>query len=230
MPETGGANIEVAYHLSEAHEHKVHGVSRPHQIVEVIEAVLLAIVAIATAWSGYQAARWDSVQSELYGRSSRLRVEGQALEIQSNQAKMYDTERVADWVKAEADGKTNLADFFERHMLPEYQPAFQAWKKTDPLHNRQAPLGPGSMPNYRDPRGEEAAKRNHEATELFERGTQSREHADEYVRLTVFLATVLLLVAISQRFKSHRIRTVLAMIALLMLCFPIWNLITLPRM
>ena len=230
MPETGGANIEVAHHLSEAERHEAHSRSRAHQIVEVIEAILLAIVAITTAFSGYQAARWDSVQSELYGRSSRLRVEGQALEIESNQAKMYDSAIVADWVRAEADGKTNLADFFERRLLPEYQPAFQAWKKTNPLHNPQAPIGPGFMPNYRDQRGEDAAKKNQKATELFERGTQAREHADDYVRLTVFLATVLLLVAISQRFQSHRIRTALAMIALLMLCVPIWYLITLPKM
>jgi hypothetical protein len=230
MPEAGGANIEVAHHLNEADKHQAGTRSRAHQIVEVIEAVLLAIVAITTAWSGYQAARWDSVQSELYGRSSRLRVEGQALEIESNQAKQYDAAIVADWVKAEADGKTSLADFFERRLLPEYQPAFQAWKKTDPLHNPNAPIGPGSMPNYRDVRGEDAAKRNEEATELFERGTRAREHADDYVRLTVFLATVLLLVAISQRFQSHLIRVLLAMIALLMLSVPIWRLITLPRM
>jgi hypothetical protein len=193
MPEAGGANIEVAHHLNEADEHEPHTRSRAHQIVEVIEAVLLAIVAITTAWSGYQAARWDSVQSELYGRSSRLRIQGQALDIVSNQAKQYDAATVADWVKAEADGKTKLADFFERRLLPEFQPAFQAWKKTDPLHNPQAPVGPALMPNYRDLRSEDAAKKNQDATELFERGTQARERADDYVRLTVFLATVLLL-------------------------------------
>jgi phosphoglycerol transferase MdoB-like AlkP superfamily enzyme len=86
------------------------------------------------------------------------------------------------------------------------------------------------MSNYRDVRGEDAAKKNQEATELFERGTRAREHADDYVRLTVFLATVLLLVAISQRFQSHRIRVALAIIALLMVCVPIWQLIILPRM
>lgn len=229
MREAGGANIEVAHLLNEADTHEPPGRSRAHQIVEVIEAVLLALVAITTAWSGYEAARWDSVQSELYGRSSRLRVEGQALEIQANQAKQYDAATVVDWVKAEFDGKTKLADFFESRLLPEFQPAFQAWKKTDPLHNPQAPRGPALMPNYRDFRGEDARKKNQEATELFERGTQAREHADDYVRLTVYLATVLLLVAISQRFQSHRVRVALAMIALLMLCVPIWHLIMLPR-
>jgi hypothetical protein len=65
---------------------------------------------------------------------------------------------------------------------------------------------------------------------LFEKGSQAREHADEYVRVTVFLATVLLLTAISQRFRSRQIRVVLIALAILMLAVPVWRLITLPRM
>lgn len=230
MPESGGANIEIANHLSETEKHDANRKrSHVHSIVEIIEAILLAAVAITTAWSGYQAARWDSVQSELYGRSSRLRVEGQALEIESNQEKQYDAATVVQWITAESEGKTKLADFFERRFLPDFQPAFQAWKKTDPVHNPQAPIGPVAMPEYRDVKGEEAAKKNQEATDLFEKGTAARERGDDYVRVTVLLATVLLLIAISQRFHSHRIRVVLATIALLMLCIPIWRVITLPR-
>ena len=48
---------------------------RSDQIVEIVEAILLAVVAIATAWGGYQAARWDGRQAELYGRSSTIRNE-----------------------------------------------------------------------------------------------------------------------------------------------------------
>ena len=229
MPEAGGANIEVAHHLNEADKHEETRLVGAHLLVEVIEAILLAIVAITTAWSGYQAARWDSVQSELYGRSYRLRVEAQAQEIEANQAKQYDAETVVEWLKAEVQGETKLADFFERRLLPEFQPAFQSWKKTDPLHNSKAPIGPSMMPEYRDLRGEQAARKNQEASELFEKGTQARERGDEYVRVTVFLATVLLLVAISQRFHSHRIRVMLAIVALFMLCIPVSRLLMLPK-
>jgi hypothetical protein len=49
---------------------------------EIVEAFLLAVVAIATAWGGYQAARWDGRQAELYGRSSTIRKEAdQALTL-----------------------------------------------------------------------------------------------------------------------------------------------------
>src|SRR3954470_4355136 len=230
MPEAGGANIEVAHHLNEHHgSESAHGNPRVHSIVEVVEALVLALVAITTAWSGYQSARWDSVQSELYGQSTRLRVEGQALEVEANQLKQYDAATVVEWIKAEAHGETKLAELFERRLFPEFRPAFEAWKKTDPLRNPNAPAGPFFMPGFHDERAEAAAKKNQDASDLFERGTRARERADECVRVTVFLAPVLLLTAISQRFRSHGIRVVLVTVAILMLSAQIWRLIALPR-
>ena len=44
---------------------------------------------------------------------------------------------------------------------------------------------------------------NDQATEAFEQGTRDRQYSDEFVRVTVTLATVLLLIAISQRFKTR---------------------------
>ena len=85
------------------------------------------------------------------------------------------------------------------------------------------------MADYHDVRAEEAARKNQDATGLFEQGTRARERADDYVRVTVFLATVLLLTAMSQRFHSRQIRVTLVAIAFLMLCVPLWRLLTLPR-
>jgi hypothetical protein len=233
MPETDETNIQIAYELNQAERHGKHGrlpvPSRAHLLLEVIEAVVLALVAIATAWSGYQAARWDGVQSELYGRSSRLRVEGQALDLEANQEKMYDAATVVEWLKAEVRGEARMAELFERRLLPELRPAFEAWKKTDPVHNPNAPAGPALMPEYRNAMADEARGKNQESSELFEQGTRARERADAYVRVTVYLATVLLLIAISQRFRSVQIRTTVVAVAFLMLCIPIWFIFTLPR-
>jgi hypothetical protein len=46
-----------------------------HEVLEIAEAMLLAVVAITTAWSGYQSALWAGHQSELYGQASKLRVQ-----------------------------------------------------------------------------------------------------------------------------------------------------------
>src|SRR5258708_14872216 len=174
MPESGGINIEVAEQLSERRGHRSTEPSRIHEILEIVEAIVLELVACTTAWSGYQAARWDSRQSELYGRSSRLRVEAQAFSVRSNQERQYNAFNVNEWLKAEVHGETNLAELFERRFLTEFRPAFEAWKKTHPLHNPNAPAGPALMPEYRGSSAAEFTRLDRGATEVSEQGTECR--------------------------------------------------------
>src|SRR5690349_9856890 len=110
MPESGSANIEVAHHLGE--KHGSH--SGQSELIEILEAILLAIVAITTAWSGYQAALWTGEQSKLYGTSSRLRVQAEGAATTANQERLYNALTVNEWLKAQAGGQTKLAQTFER--------------------------------------------------------------------------------------------------------------------
>src|SRR5258708_15041981 len=142
MPETGGMNIEVAQQLTEVRRHRGSEPSRMHEILEIVEAIVLELVACTTAWSGYQAARWDSQQSQLYGRSSRLRVEAEAFSVRSNQERQYNASNVNGWLKAEVHGATNLAELFDRRFLPASRPPFEAWKRTAPLHTPNGPAVP----------------------------------------------------------------------------------------
>ena len=69
-------NVEVAEALEAgAIEEVDEAQTRWRGPIEIAEAILLAIVAVATAWSGYQAARWDGRQAELNGRASTIRIE-----------------------------------------------------------------------------------------------------------------------------------------------------------
>lgn len=227
MAEIGGSSVEVAHHLSEHHKGGEHSLA--YELLEILEAIVLAVVAIATAWSGYQAALWDGHQSELYGESSQQRVRAESLTTTANQERLYNASTVAQWLTAAAEGHQQLADIFERRFLPEFRPAFEAWKKTDPLHNPNAPAGPQLMGEFHSAKMEEAAKLREEASALFDRGTAARHRADQYVRVTVMLATVLLLMAISQRFKIHAVRVTLAAVAVLLLAFPVYIIFSLPR-
>jgi hypothetical protein len=226
MSEAGGSNIEVAHHLS---EHKESSQSLGHEILEISEALVLAVVAITTAWSGYQAALWTGQQAELYGQASKLRIQAEGAATYANQERLYNASTVVEWLKAEAHRDKKLADLFERRFLPEFRPAFETWKKTDPINNPNAPAGPQLMAEYRNSKTVEAAKLNDQATEVFDQGTRDRQFSDEYVRVTVTLATVLLLMAISQRFRIRGVRLGLLAIAALLLCFPVYHILTLPR-
>jgi hypothetical protein len=226
MAEGAGSNIEIAHHLSEV---KSSSRTFAHETLEIAEAIVLAIVAIATAWSGYQAALWTGEQAKLYGQSSKLRIQAEGVAAAADQERLYNAATVVEWLKAEAHGDTKLSTLFERRFLPEFRPAFEAWKKTDPLNKPDAPAGPQLMKEYHSSRTEEAAKLNAQASEVFEEGDTARKHSDDYVRVTVTLATVLLLTAISQRFKVHGVRVSLAVFAVLLLCFPLYRIFMLPR-
>jgi hypothetical protein len=76
---------------------------------------------------------------------------------------------------------------------------------------------------------EEASNLSNEALSNFNQGTKARATADNYVLNTVFLATVLVLAVISQRFQIKSIRTGLLILSFLLLLFAIMNLSMLRR-
>jgi len=199
------------------------------EVIEIIEALILALVAVTTAWSGYQAAEWAGKRAELYAKSNRLRVAAEGLATLAGQERIYDSDTFNSWLAAKLDGKAQAAEFFERRFRDEYRPAFASWMKTDPFNNAQAPAGPIFMREYRNAKHEQFLQLTKQSAEMADEGTKSGETGDQYVRITVLLATVLLITAIGQRFRFRSVRVAFMILAWLLLCLPLWQLLTLPR-
>jgi hypothetical protein len=218
---------EVAHAVAHGHRHEQSG--RRVELIEIGEAVLLAVVAVATAWSGYQAGKWDGRQADLYGISSKYRVEANSATTLSGQQRLYDTSTFGFWLQEKAQGDEADARLFERRFRPEYRPAFEAWLKTDPLHNPKAPPGPIFMPQYRNAAAERAVARERQAATAFEEGTAAREKGDKYLRNTILLATVLFLTALAQRFKVESVRIGLLVVCGVLLVIALVFIGTYPR-
>ena len=199
------------------------------ELIEIIEAFILALVAVATAWSGYQAAEWAGRRAEDYAQASRLRVTAEGLATLAGQERIYDSETFNSWLGAQLDGKKEAAEFFDRRFRDEYRIAFAAWMNTDPFNNAQAPPGPIFMPEYHNAKHEQFLSLNKQAADVTGQGTKSGETGDQYVRITVLLATVLLITAIGQRFRFKTVRIAFMILAFLLLCLPLWKLLVLPR-
>ena len=228
MPEAT-SNIEFAHKISEQPHHEKSPSGRREEWVEIVEAILLAIVAIMTAWSGYQAARWDAQSARDYALASRTTVIAQEKATLAGQDRLYDVTTFNAWVAATQDGKPKLAQFYERRFRPEYRVAFDAWMNLNPLANTAAPPGPIFMPEYRSALAAESAALSKEASGYLEKGISTRETGDDFVRITVVLATVLLLTALSQRFKAMGPRLALIGIAAVLLGFSVYLIATLPQ-
>jgi hypothetical protein len=199
------------------------------ELLEILEALLLGIVAIATAWSGYQATRWNARQAHLYGISSKERLIGSQAATRSGQEQLYDASVFSFWLQAKASGNREAVQLFERRFRPEFRPAFNAWLATQPFTNPKAPPGPQVMPQYHN--GQAAKQRVYEAraTRDFELGTTAREHGDKYVRNTLLLATVLFLTALAQRFTVRGVRLSLLGLSAILLVLALYFVGTYPR-
>jgi len=75
------------------------------EVIEIIEALILALVAVATAWSGYQAATWTGRRAEEYAKANRLRVTAEGLATLAGQERIYDSATFNSWLAARLDGK-----------------------------------------------------------------------------------------------------------------------------
>jgi len=199
------------------------------EVIEIIEALILAFVAVATAWSGYQAAQWAGKRAEQYAEASRLRITAEGLTTLAGQERIYDSDTFNSWLAAKLNRQEEAAEFFERRFRDEYRPAFAAWLGTDPFKNPKAPPGPIFMPEYHNAKHEQFLGLTKQAAEMADLGTKSGETGDQYVRITVLLATVLLITAIGQRFRFKTVRILFMILACLLLCLPFWQLLTLPR-
>jgi hypothetical protein len=224
MPE--GLTVEVAHKMS---EHRPHESAR-EQFLEIVEALMLSVVAVVTAWCGYQAAKWDGRQAYLYGTSGRLGVQAAAKATEGGQQRLLDVVTLNTWIRLREEKNAQVAALYERRFSPEYKVAFDAWLKTDPLNNPSAPPGPSHMPEYHNSLLEQSARLNRQSADAFAEGAHAREIAEVYVQRSVMLATVLFLTALAQRFKIRRVRIALLLVAAVLLAYQLVDLGMHPRL
>ena len=203
---------------------------RWERLVEILEACVLAVVAVATAWSGYQAARWDGRQAELYAMASTQRVEADQALTLGGQQRLLDVTTFNTWIQMQKEGRHGLAALYERRFSPEFKVAFDAWIAAHPFSNPDVPPGPGFMPEYVNPQIEHGTALNEQANASFEAGTAARSTSDQYIRTTVVLASVLFLLALSQRFRLRQVRIGVLVVAGALMLYGIAAIISFERL
>jgi hypothetical protein len=209
------------------------GPSRQHRwesVVEVAEVIVLAVVAILTAWSGFQASKWEGRQSLLYGQAFTERFHADKAATLGSQELAANSAIFTAWLQAHAANNAQLQSQYEARFTSDYKKAFDAWLATDPFTNPNAPSGPASMPQYQNSYRAQATHFNNQAYSTFNEGTAARDTSDKYVRDTVLLATVLFLVALAQRLNARAARIGLNLVALGVLIFAGTEVLTLPRL
>lgn len=242
MPE-GLSAAEVGKEIAEHREHAEHAEHAEHgehgehpahshagrdRLISIVEALLLSIVALMAAWSGYSAAKWSTESSLSLSKASDARSDAGADEIQATQIRTLDSVSFNAVEGAYVAHNTQLFNLTVKRLRAGYRPAFEAWLATHPLKNPNAPADPSDMPQYVIPQQQQAAVLTARANALFDAGQSAAGTADKYVRLTVLLAAVLFLVGIGSRFPARAARYGLIAVAAGLLVVSVVQLLGLP--
>jgi hypothetical protein len=186
--------------------------ARKRDWVEVGAAVLLAVAAVATAWSSYQATRWNGEQAKTSARVNKTRIDAARVSDLANAQQQVDVETFMQWVDSFARGETELVTFYRERFRPEFKPAFNAWVATKPLKTKGAPLTPFAMPQYRLAARTEAHRLDETAEKLSAQVRRNIQRASNYVLGVVLFAVALFFAGISTKLTATGVRKVMLVI------------------
>jgi hypothetical protein len=170
--------------------------------VDLAATVLLAVAAVATAWSSYQSARWSGEQAIAFSASNAARVNASRASARADQLSQVDVSTFIAWTEAYATGNELLSDFYFGRFRAEFRPAVDAWIATRPLQNEDAPLTPFAMAEYRLAERERAAELDAEASRQTELAKRNNQRSDNYVLALVLFASSLFFAGISTKLSS----------------------------
>jgi hypothetical protein len=177
--------------------------------LEVVATVLLSLATVATAWSGYQASRWNGEQALAFGRAGAVRIESTKAANLALAQTQVDVATFTQWANAYAQEQTVLADFYWARFRAEFKPAIEAWVATRPLQNEDAPLTPFAMPEYELAAQAQSERLDAEAEEAAAQARVNVQRATNYVLCVVLFAAVLFFAGISTKLATPALRRVL---------------------
>ena len=178
MPE-GLSPIEVGKkvheHTKEPHQPAAPaGATRHSRTVQIGEALLLSLVTIAAAWSGYAAAKWATESRLELAQAATLRNLATRADLAALSTRNFDSSTFTAWFTAFTLDDPQKQAIAERRFRPEFKVAFDAWMATDPFRNPRAPPGPTYMPQYRLADQAKAEALDHQAEATSAAGSPGR--------------------------------------------------------
>jgi hypothetical protein len=191
---------------------------------------VLAIVAMATAFSGYQGTQWGGEQARCMGwhrrRGSKRRPRRRSAARSSWRTRL--PHRLAPGASSRRPAAGG--DVGAPGSPPDYAEAFREWLATDPFTDPDAPPGPAAMPGYSNPindEGREAERSSVQVLRCRHGGTGDRQQVRSVhgaVRVRAVPRGRRTAVPVDGALGSARTRLALALLA-----YTVYGVASLPR-
>lgn len=163
--------------------------------------VILSLATVASAWSGYQAARWSGEKVKANRAATVARFEASNQYEIANQQRTVDVMIFSTWLEATIDGQDRLANATEERFRADFVPAFEEWMALG-HPGELAPGSPFEMTSYLLPATVEAQR----LTDLAEaESLEADEHnqtSDNFVLTAVLYASVLFFAGIANKISN----------------------------
>jgi hypothetical protein len=167
-----------------------------------VTVLILALATVGSAWSAYQVARWNGVETDEARASAVFRIDGSREYALATQIVAYDSATVGQYAAAAAADNQALRDFLRETLVrPGFVPVFERW---------EAQIAAGETPtNLLADEGylselfaaSDAADENAATASLL--SEEAGSHADDYIRLTLFFASALFFAGITASFSNR---------------------------
>ena len=204
----------------------------------------MAAAAVCTAWAGFQSTKWSGEQANSYAEAGAARTAANRAAIRAGQQRIIDLMSFTQWLNALNEEITvdpsakpgadyqpregTISGFIFKRFRLEFQPAMDAWLRTQPFVNPVAPPTPFVLPEYRLANEAEADRLEKRADDLAESARHANQVADNYVLTAVLFALVLFFAGVADRASGRRSQVLLLVLAIVGLVATIGVLLTFP--
>lgn len=173
---------------------------------ELFVVIVMGVTAVLTAWAGFQGARWSGAQSTANTQANAARTESVRESATAGYQRQIDVTTFVAWVDAIGAADQERADFIETRFTDRLEPAFEAWRATDPRNNPDAPATPFELPEYVVAAAALSDELSTTADTHAAEAATASSRVDRYVTMSVLFALVLFFTSISTKLSEHRNR------------------------
>jgi hypothetical protein len=211
--------------------------------VDIIATLIMAVAALATAWSAFQSDQWGDTMSFSLAQASAARTEATRSYTRAGQLTTLDVSTFLAWVEqvstevkaGEIDvssgyqpDPSTISGFLYLRFRPEFKTAMDAWIATRPFITPDAPPTPFAMPEYQVAESAEADRLQEEAAEKFAAAQAADANDDKYVLSAIIFAGLFLFAGLSTKMRSRLGQNLMLGFALLLLVAGTVFILTVP--
>lgn len=196
--------------------------------LELSSTIIMALATVLSTWCSYQAAVWSGDELENRSASAAANTKAGKADIIANQRRMVDASLFLKYLEGLNSRNKEQMRFLRQRMNQSLILAIDAWLRTNPLENPEAPKTALEMPQYELEEEKQSDLYHNLSEKLKIKANALKAHADAYSRVTVALALIIFLSAMAPSAKLTFAQKTMLYVAGGLFCAIIIKTLTLP--